>query len=74
VRNAATNIADVTLELSGKSPIVVFPDADDDRAVRTVSAAIFANSGECYEVGSRLFIQRTSPTTSSTGWSPPRSR
>ena len=46
----------MTLELGGKSPIVVFPDADVDRAVRTVSAAIFANSGECYEAGSRLFI------------------
>jgi aldehyde dehydrogenase (NAD+) len=56
MRNAATNVADVTLELGGKSPVVVFPDADIDRAVRTVSAAILANSGECCEAGSRLFV------------------
>ena len=56
MKNAADNVTDIVLELGGKSPIVVFPDADIDRAVRTVSSAIFLNTGECCEAGSRLFI------------------
>lgn len=56
MRNAADNVTDITLELGGKSPIVVFPDADLEEAVQTVSAAIFYNTGECCEAGSRLFV------------------
>jgi aldehyde dehydrogenase (NAD+) len=56
MKNAAETVTDVTLELGGKSPVVVFPDVDVDRAVSLVSAAIFYNSGECCEAGSRLFV------------------
>jgi len=56
MQNAAANITDITLELGGKSPIVVFPDADIDEAVDTVIDAIFYNTGECCEAGSRLFV------------------
>jgi aldehyde dehydrogenase (NAD+) len=56
MKNAADHITDVTLELGGKSPIVVFPDVDPQRAAGLVKAAIFHNTGECCEAGSRLFV------------------
>ncbi|MGB9958832.1 aldehyde dehydrogenase family protein (plasmid) [Haloferax prahovense] len=56
MRNAADNVVDVTLELGGKSPVVVFPDADIDKAIDVVKFAIFANAGECCTAGSRLFV------------------
>ncbi len=56
MKNAAENVTDVTLELGGKSPVVVFPDVDVSTAVQLVTAAIFYNTGECCEAGSRLFI------------------
>jgi aldehyde dehydrogenase (NAD+) len=56
MKNAAENVTDVTLELGGKSPIVIYPDADLDQAVRTTIFAIFYNTGECCTAGSRLFI------------------
>ncbi|ELY73993.1 aldehyde dehydrogenase family protein [Natrinema pallidum] len=56
MKNAAETVTDVTLELGGKSPVVVFPDVDVSTAVQLVTAAIFYNTGECCEAGSRLFI------------------
>ena len=56
MKAAADTITDVTLELGGKSPLVVFPDADLDRAVETTITAIFFNTGECCCAGSRLFV------------------
>ncbi len=56
MKAAADHVTDVTLELGGKSPVVVFPDVDVERAVRLVSQAIFYNTGECCEAGSRLFV------------------
>jgi aldehyde dehydrogenase (NAD+) len=56
MKRAADTVTDVTLELGGKSPVVVFPDVDVDRAVSLVSTAIFYNTGECCEAGSRLFV------------------
>lgn len=56
MKNAAENVTDVTLELGGKNPIVIYPDADLDRAVQTTIFAIFYNTGECCTAGSRLFI------------------
>jgi aldehyde dehydrogenase (NAD+) len=56
MQNAAESITDVTLELGGKSPVVVFPDADIEEAASIVSSAIFYNTGECCEAGSRLFV------------------
>lgn len=56
MKAAAENVTDVTLELGGKSPVVIFPDADIDRAVRVVMLAMFYNMGECCTAGSRLFV------------------
>jgi len=57
MKSAADNITDITLELGGKSPLVVFPDADLEQAVQTtITAAIFFNTGECCCAGSRLFV------------------
>ncbi len=56
MRNAADTVTDVTLELGGKSPVVVHADADPEEAVQTIAFAIFANTGECCEAGSRLFV------------------
>jgi len=56
MKSAADNITDITLELGGKSPLVVFPDADLERAVQTTITAIFFNTGECCCAGSRLFV------------------
>ncbi|QLG47932.1 aldehyde dehydrogenase family protein [Natrinema halophilum] len=56
MKNAAENITDITLELGGKSPIVVYPDVGVSKAIQLVTAAIFYNTGECCEAGSRLFI------------------
>ena len=56
MKAAAENITDVTLELGGKSPVVVFPDADIQQAVRVMMIAMFYNSGECCTAGTRLFV------------------
>jgi aldehyde dehydrogenase (NAD+) len=56
MKSAAESITDVTLELGGKSPLVVFPDADLEQAVETTMTAIFFNTGECCCAGSRLFV------------------
>jgi len=58
VRAAAGNLKKVSLELGGKSPNVVFADADLDAAVQTSAAAIFFNQGESCTAGSRLLVQR----------------
>lgn len=56
MRDAADNITDLTLELGGKSPIVIFPDADVDTAVDVAVEAMFYNTGECCCAGTRLFV------------------
>src|SRR5467141_415592 len=57
--NAATgNLKKVTLELGGKSPNVVFKDADMDTAIAGSASAIFFNHGQCCCAGSRLFVER----------------
>lgn len=56
MKSAAEHVTNVTLELGGKSPVVVFPDVDTRKAVALVSSAIFYNTGECCEAGSRLFV------------------
>lgn len=58
VRSAAGNLKRVTLELGGKSPAIVFDDADLDAAIPQVAMAIFANTGQVCFAGSRLFVQR----------------
>jgi aldehyde dehydrogenase (NAD+) len=55
---AAEHVADVTLELGGKSPQIVFPDADLDSALEGVLLGIFYNEGEQCSAGSRLFLNK----------------
>lgn len=56
VRNSAENLASTSLELGGKSPFVVFADADLESAVNAQVAAIFGASGQSCVAGSRLVV------------------
>lgn len=56
---AAKNIKHVTLELGGKSPNIVFADANIDDAVKGAISGIFAASGQTCIAGSRLLVQRS---------------
>jgi phenylacetaldehyde dehydrogenase len=56
VQAAAGNLKKLTLELGGKSPNIVFDDADTS-AVEGAANAIFFNHGQCCVAGSRLFVQ-----------------
>jgi acyl-CoA reductase-like NAD-dependent aldehyde dehydrogenase len=56
---AAKNFTRVTLELGGKSPNIVFEDADLDAAVTTAMRASFGHSGQMCTAGSRLLVQRS---------------
>jgi acyl-CoA reductase-like NAD-dependent aldehyde dehydrogenase len=58
VRDSAPTLKHLTMELGGKSPNIVFADADLDRAVRTAFYAIFWNKGEVCVAGSRLLVER----------------
>ncbi len=58
VRAAAGNHTPVTLELGGKSPQIVFADADLDAVVPVVVNAIVQNAGQTCSAGSRLLVQR----------------
>jgi acyl-CoA reductase-like NAD-dependent aldehyde dehydrogenase len=55
---AADNIVPVVMELGGKSPNIVFADADLDLAVTGVANAIFQNAGQTCSAGSRLLVQK----------------
>src|ERR1700744_5407627 len=59
VHAAAGNLKKVSLELGGKSPAIVFPDADLDRAIAGTASAIFFNHGQCCCAGSRLYVHET---------------
>jgi aldehyde dehydrogenase (NAD+) len=56
---AARNLKTVTLELGGKSPNIVFDDADLPQAVKGVVSGIFAASGQSCQAGSRLLVQES---------------
>ena len=58
VQAATGNLKKVSLELGGKSPNIVFADADLETAIPGSAQAIFYNQGECCTAGSRLFVQR----------------
>src|ERR1700752_4412698 len=58
VQASAGNLKKVSLELGGKSPAIVFPDADMDAAINGAANAIFFNHGQCCCAGSRLFAHR----------------
>jgi aldehyde dehydrogenase (NAD+) len=55
---AAARVARVSLELGGKSPSIVFADADLDEAVHGVMGGIYAASGQTCVAGSRVLVQR----------------
>jgi aldehyde dehydrogenase (NAD+) len=54
---AQTNLKRVTLELGGKSPNIVFADADMDAAIEGSHFGLFFNQGQCCCAGSRLFVE-----------------
>ncbi len=56
---AAPNNVPCVLELGGKSPQIVFDDADLDKAVPAIVAAIVQNTGQTCSAGSRLLVQKT---------------
>ncbi|MBL8583677.1 MAG: aldehyde dehydrogenase, partial [Rhizobiaceae bacterium] len=58
IRASAGNLKRVSLELGGKSPVIVCADADLERAVPVAAMAVFANSGQICIAGSRLFVER----------------
>jgi betaine-aldehyde dehydrogenase len=55
---AATQLKRVTLELGGKSPLIIFEDADIDNAVSAAMLANFYTQGEVCSNGTRVFVQR----------------
>ncbi len=59
VRNSAENLASASLELGGKSPFIVFEDADIESAVNAQISGIFAATGQSCVAGSRLVIQKS---------------
>ncbi|WP_043526940.1 betaine-aldehyde dehydrogenase [Litchfieldella xinjiangensis] len=56
---AASSLKDVTMELGGKSPLIVFDDADLDRAADAAMMANFYSSGQVCTNGTRAFVQRS---------------
>jgi acyl-CoA reductase-like NAD-dependent aldehyde dehydrogenase len=59
MRGSADTLKRITLELGGKSPNIVFPDADIDAAVRGATTGIFYGKGEVCAAGSRLLVDRS---------------
>ena len=55
--SASSNLKKVTLELGGKSPNIVFNDADLDQAVPWINGGIFGNQGQNCCAGSRIYVQ-----------------
>ncbi|HYA73116.1 MAG TPA: aldehyde dehydrogenase family protein [Roseiarcus sp.] len=59
VRASAGNLKRVSLELGGKSPVIVCADADLEKAIPVAAMAVFANSGQICIAGSRLLVERS---------------
>ncbi len=59
VRNSAENLAQVSLELGGKSPMIIFEDADLESAINGVLLSIFSASGQSCVAGSRLLLHES---------------
>ena len=57
IKNSADNLSEVSLELGGKSPVVVFNDAHQENAINGITAGIFGASGQSCIAGSRLYLQ-----------------
>ena len=64
MENSAGNPVRTVMELGGKSPNIVFADADMDEALAGAIFAIFANSGQICVAGSRLLVEESIPLTS----------
>src|SRR5437588_920633 len=60
---AAENVVPVVMELGGKSPNIVFADADLDLTIQGVANAIFQNAGQTCSAGSRLLVERRAHDT-----------
>lgn len=58
VRASADNLKKVMLELGGKSPVLIYDDADLDMAIMMAAMGIFVHSGQGCVCGSRIFVQR----------------
>ncbi|MFP3644037.1 aldehyde dehydrogenase family protein [Paraburkholderia sp. SIMBA_054] len=58
IEASAVNIKKLQLELGGKSPDIIFADADLDKAVPGAAMGVFANSGQICYAGTRVFVQR----------------
>jgi aldehyde dehydrogenase (NAD+) len=54
---ASSNLKKVSLELGGKSPLIVFDDADIEQALTAAHIGLFLNQGQCCCAGSRIFVQ-----------------
>jgi len=59
MKGSAESLKRITLELGGKSPNIVFPDADLDAALRGATTGIFYGKGEVCAAGSRLLVDKT---------------
>jgi aldehyde dehydrogenase (NAD+) len=59
MRGSAETLKRITLELGGKSPNIVFPDADLDAALRGATTGIFYGKGEVCAAGSRLLVDKS---------------
>ncbi|MFT3816557.1 MAG: aldehyde dehydrogenase family protein [Rubrivivax sp.] len=59
IKASAGNMKRLQLELGGKSPDIVFADADLDKAVPGVSMGVYNNSGQICSAGTRIFVQRS---------------
>jgi len=59
IKASAVNMKRLSLELGGKSPDVIFADADLDKAVPGAAMAVFNNSGQICYAGTRLFVERS---------------
>src|SRR5215212_4849227 len=59
MRGSAETLKKITLELGGKSPNIVFPDADLDAAIRGATTGIFYGKGEVCAAGSRLLVDKS---------------
>lgn len=58
-RTCADQLKRVTLELGGKSPNIIFGDADLERAIEGSALGVFGNQGEVCSAGSRVFVHRS---------------
>ncbi|MEK9145319.1 MAG: aldehyde dehydrogenase family protein, partial [Elusimicrobiota bacterium] len=59
VKASAGNLKRVSLELGGKSPNIVFADADLDAAAKGMFMGIFYNQGQCCSAGARIFVEKS---------------